>query len=418
MPRPERHLRDFLDPLHKRSGPHLPPARAHLRAVQEDYRAAAPPGASFPRKLSAFLQNQVWAWIVNYLAFRFGPKHAFVTYSNAESGIYPLAAPEGGPIRVGIAGDWATGTQESAEIAALIRRAEPHFTIHIGDVYFAGDDDEVRANCLGESVSWPRGSVASFSMNGNHEMYANGNGYFDVLLPALGQKTSYFCLRNDYWDVLALDTGYNSVGIPLLEKISWFSPDCKLRPEILSWLRETVKPGQNGRGVMLLTHHQYFSAFEDEFPKPAQQIAEFLQRPVLWLWGHEHRFAIYGKARIDKGIEAYGRCLGHGGMPVDIGIPPVRSTRPLVAHDERRYDTLDQTDVGFNGLAQVVFDGPRLTIDYRDIRDTSILTETWEVVDGELRGRNITLNVSDPKFVVERDLSAAITDARSAAGNP
>jgi hypothetical protein len=56
------------------------------------------------------------------------------------------------------------------------------------------------------------------------------------------------------------------------------------------------------------------------YPKPAKQLAEFFFGPALWFWGHEHRMAINEEFGIDGGIRAFGRCVGHGGMPVDL--PP------------------------------------------------------------------------------------------------
>ena len=57
------------------------------------------------------------------------------------------------------------------------------------------------------------GSEGAFALNGNHEMYALGYGYFDHILPKLGvrgsprgQRASYFCLENDHWRIIALDT--------------------------------------------------------------------------------------------------------------------------------------------------------------------------------------------------------------------
>jgi hypothetical protein len=56
-------------------------------------------------------------------------------------------------------------------------------------------------------------------------MYARGYAYFDRMLPRLGpitngkthgQKASYFCLENQHWRIIALDTGYDSIGWPLL----------------------------------------------------------------------------------------------------------------------------------------------------------------------------------------------------------
>jgi len=124
----------------------------------------------------------------------------------------------------------------------------PHYTIHLGDVYYVGVKDEVEENCLGQPDAnhsftpclWPWGSVGSFALNGNHEMYALGEAYFEVFLPTLGlrpapgvkpggQKASFFCLENKFWRVIGLDTGYNSIGVPILEYI--LSPSCKLRNE-------------------------------------------------------------------------------------------------------------------------------------------------------------------------------------------
>jgi hypothetical protein len=76
-----------------------------------------------------------------------------------------------------------------------------------------GDPQSVNENCLGiknpsnnyDPVTWPIGPKGSFALNGNHEMYANGGGYFDVLLPQLGlcdsngatsgQQTSFFACK-------------------------------------------------------------------------------------------------------------------------------------------------------------------------------------------------------------------------------
>ena len=430
-----RHLRDFVDVRAVKTRPHLPPARAHLRASREKSRAEAPPGSSFPRRLSAFLSNQVFGWLWSYIKFRFGPRHRFQTYDGGEDkGIYSLAgdsyfgggSPVDEEIRVSIAGDWATGTDESDRVAQRMSAFRPHYTIHLGDVYYVGDDDEVEANYLGKprpgsgmrSVLWPIGSVGAFSLVGNHEMYANGNAYFESILPAMGvrpkpggqpgtQKASFFCLRNDYWDVIGIDTGYNSVGFPVVELIPWFAPSCKLPDQIIDWLEKNVELEKSDRGLVLLGHHQYYSAFEQGFPKAAEQLAKFIKRPVLWIWGHEHRMAVYGKFAAG-GIEAFGRCLGNGGMPVDIGVAPKSGPAPLVLYDERQYTVLDGTGVGFNGIANLTFQAETLTVQYRDIDDRLLLTEQWRTERGVLTGTRIERGLDDPKLVAVRDLNDAV----------
>ena len=122
-------------------------------------------------------------------------------------------------------------------------------------------------NCLGiknsnnnyDPVTWPVGSAGSFALNGNHEMYANGDDYLMCFLPRLGlrapggmtgQQTSFFCLQNEYWRMIAIDTGYNSIGVPILSGIPWINRipgiggDCGLHPII--GVAET--DGEGGRG--------------------------------------------------------------------------------------------------------------------------------------------------------------------------
>jgi len=160
-----------------------------------------------------------------------------------------------GEIRIALAGDWGTGTDEAAKVADEIVACGPHYSIHLGDVYYVGDPTEVGANFLDipnprfpyKPCKWPQGTEGAFALNGNHEMYARGFGYFDLILPALGlrgsprgQGASYFCLENDDWRIIALDTGYNSVGVPILEQ--FIQPDCALPPTLIEWLRAMLIP--------------------------------------------------------------------------------------------------------------------------------------------------------------------------------
>jgi hypothetical protein len=206
------------------------------------------PTASIPthRILAAFSPKRLCKWIWEYLLYRIGPRHAFQVYaqSDPEQGVYRLESDN--QIRIVLAGDWATGTDEAECVANLMKAFKPHYSIHLGDVYYVGDPHEVDANFLGiknpwndyDPCLWPNGSHGGFALNGNHEMYARGYAYFDRMLPKLGpisdgkprgQKASFFCLENDYWRIIALDTGYNSIGWPLVEYI--VQPACELRPE-------------------------------------------------------------------------------------------------------------------------------------------------------------------------------------------
>jgi len=54
-----------------------------------------------------------------------------------ESGGISLASRDGGEVvKLAIAGDWGTGTNEAYRVAAGISAFTPDYTIHLGDVYY------------------------------------------------------------------------------------------------------------------------------------------------------------------------------------------------------------------------------------------------------------------------------------------
>lgn len=135
-----------------------------------------------------------------------------------------IAVPDS--VTIAIAGDWGTGTQWRQDgqpvpaqlVANEMKRCSPDITIHLGDVYYSGTTHEETDNLL--LAGWPRGSIASFTLNSNHEMYSGGIGYFNVALrdPAFSQQKncSYFALYNKHWLVIGLippTTPMNSICI-------------------------------------------------------------------------------------------------------------------------------------------------------------------------------------------------------------
>ena len=360
-------------------------------------RGGEKPTSRYPL-LAAFASSQTWKWVFEYLKHRLGRRHPFQTYSGTDTGIYPLQG-DGGEVRIALAGDWGTGTDEAAMVAEQMEAFAPHYTVHVGDVYYVGDGDEVAENFLGQPmagshftpVGWPRGSRGSFSLLGNHEMFARGIAYFTRILPALGlagddagQQASFFCLENEFWRIIAVDTSYNSVGWPFFEFLS--KPGCALPKALMDWLEQTVKPDPNDpRGIILLSHHQYFSAFEDWFPKPASQLSAFFKRPVLWFWGHEHRMTLYDRFSVKDSLIAYGRCIGHGGMPVDLPPdPPPHPECPVLFIDKRLYANDEKLRIGMNGFARLAFRSEHLQVDYVDLHGTTIYSETWRAAQGEV----------------------------------
>ncbi|HEY4328064.1 MAG TPA: metallophosphoesterase [Mucilaginibacter sp.] len=362
-------------------------------------------------KIADFFTKRVWSWFYYYISSRFGKNYPYQTYTDADKGIYPLK-PEAGKDRVSIAitADWATDTNESFDVATKMISHEPDYTIHMGDTYYVGAPHEIELNFTMPGSPWVRGSKGSFAVLGNHEMYARGVAFFNRLLPSLGlrdedgkymgQKAGFFCLENEYWRILGLDTGYHSIGnIPLIELIPGFGSDCHFDEKLVDWLSDSLKLNDKNdkRGLLILTHHQYITAFkgEGEYPAPANQLAKLIgkDRPVVWLWGHEHKFSVFEKAQVGDGITAYGRCIGHGGMPIELNVNTfnrsegAKGNSKLVMVDTRTKTGTESYPLGYNGYVVVSVKDKELEVAYFDT-DGKLFSESWEanLESGNIKG--------------------------------
>ena len=295
-------------------------------------------------------------------------------------GVFPL--PE--HCTIGLAADWGTGSDSASRVAEQIHAAAPDVTIHMGDVYYSGTNEEYRDFFLGED-DWPRGRLGSYAMNGNHEMYSGGEGYFDLALPALKQQASYFCLENAHWRVLALDTGYYARTVPFLELL--LRGLIRLHRDNRHWLDQVVfDDPTDRRPVILLSHHQWFSAFEAGYGSIVRGLEPYLDRVLLWLWGHEHRFAGYAPFAPSATVKVRARCIGHGGMPVEVSDKPNRD-RNLAFYDAREATKLGGDPIGYCGCAILRLDGPELRVEYKDERGDRLLEEAWVQSDDGIAGR-------------------------------
>jgi hypothetical protein len=356
-------------------------------------------------------------WILKNVT-RLGNHHyKYQIYPNhkVNNGIFKMTSEPDKEITIALLSDWASNTFESHNIAHLV--GENDYSIHLGDTYYVGNSKEIADNFNNSfGAPWPYGRLGSFALLGNHEMYSSGRYYFTQLLPYMGvykgehtnqQEASFFCLENDYWRIIGLDTGYNSLrgffGIKA-------NPNLKLHPWQLDWLRETVQLNNDKKGIILLSHHQYFSAFrDDDHHEPAKQLASLFgsERTVLWFWGHEHRLALYGCNQLPNGSKLFARCIGTGGMPVELGKKPGSSifgdpvNRSLVIYDERERKVIGNNNnirLGHNGYAILKLKDNKLAVEYYDDNNNNqqgvrrlILEETWTLDKdtGKLEGTAI-----------------------------
>lgn len=229
--------------------------------------------------------------------------------------------------KIALISDWGTGEDKTKKLLRKVRAQDPDIVIHLGDIYYSGTEHEVRnyfyaiwQNILripsvgwGEKLSDVTARPATFTLSGNHDMYAGGKSYY-TLIDMLGQPASYFCLRNDLWQFIAVDTGYNDA------RPVDFGAATSLRETEVDWLRERVRQRQ-GRKTVLLSHHQLFSAYEKTNGHWINralmaQVKDILPQVTAWFWGHEHDLIVYKK--FPEGGNFLGRCLGHGAIPVGI----------------------------------------------------------------------------------------------------
>jgi calcineurin-like phosphoesterase family protein len=292
-------------------------------------------------------------------------KHAFVDGR-------PPTVPLGDRARVVIVGDWATGLPQARNVARSIKAtldATPVETechvIHLGDTYYSGTEDEYEHVYL---PLWPvpAGSrTGSWSLNGNHDMYSGGHGYFKVLLGDSRFRSqdgcSYFCLGNDHWRFVGLDDSYTDPDVP------------SLAGSQIEWLSGLVAAEQRP-GTILLTHHQPFSAWEVVTSNLAKLVGQALggKRIEAWIWGHEHRAAVY-KPGIDyrdyHDFAQYTAIAGHGGVPNLVSgpavVPPANAVDQLCLRWQNSdYYTVADDTWSYGGYAVVDIDRDTATIQF------------------------------------------------------
>ena len=219
---------------------------------------------------------------------------------------------------IAIIGDWGTGDSTATNLLQQVATFKPDILLHLGDIYFAGTQNEANNNFL-TICRQVLGNIPLYSLCGNHDMYSGGDGYY-WLLDQIGQKSSYFCLQNDYWQFLAMDTGYNDRNpitvtnnmTSLYDQDGWSEA---------AWHLGMIRQAGNRR-IALFSHHQLFSPFGSVGSTNGQPSAynpnllatfkSVLAEVDIWFWGHEHTLALYdpylGLVR--------GRCVGASAVPV------------------------------------------------------------------------------------------------------
>jgi hypothetical protein len=288
---------------------------------------------------------------------------------------FPPPVAIGDDVRLLVVGDWGSGIPRARAVAARMRaelekgsneRREQH-VIHLGDVYYSGWTREYEEHFL---KYWPvdagETDIASFALNGNHDMYSGGKGYFGTCLAdarfARQKGSSVFALRNANWQILALDSAYE---------------DGALYGDQVEWVKERIEEG-GGRRTMLMCHHNPFSAYEEGATRLREALTPVLAtgRIDAWLWGHEHRCLVY---RPHLGLR-FASCIGHGGIPEYLiakeGQPYPQPPAPPLRYDYRRVEGGGLEPWDTFGFAVLEVQGRAMTVHYIDEHGNPHRTET------------------------------------------
>lgn len=228
---------------------------------------------------------------------------------------------------IAILGDFGTGLADGIEmLTSIMINQNPDFIIHLGDIYYAGTDEETQAyvEMFTTAFQLAGKKVPVFSIPGNHEYYSGGTPFFKYALamnaqngfPQYSQQASYFCLRTESsnWQFLSMDTGLNSVHWYTVGGLTdtygpwlWFSE--------WDWCQDKLENfGLSGGGkTVLLSHHQLYSVtstindgnqvvfqtgtdaktFQFLNANLYNTFSDYFGEINAWFWGHEHILAIF-----------------------------------------------------------------------------------------------------------------------------
>jgi hypothetical protein len=288
----------------------------------------------------------------------------------------------------------------------IAKNFQPDVLMHLGDIYYSGLPSECKTHFTDLiDKAWPGGGPRQkplvFTLDGNHDRYAGSNGGYYDLIKTLNreqgkpQPNSYFAIRNNFWQFVAMDTGYYDADPRATQAGTSMT---KLVDQEVPWLWDKIKNDgthvdssvnpDGGRGTVLLSHHQLFSfggigknANGKQMavnPYLVNQLGGVFSLIDLWLWGHEHALCIFEPYSNGPGQPLpKGRCVGASAVPMYLAQKPVPDPNLAVPSGVNGPPAIiPGTGLGDNGTvfnycyAMLHLSGPKMTVDYYQVNST------------------------------------------------
>jgi len=209
--------------------------------------------------------------------------------------------------------DFGTGLEQADDLLKkAMQVVTPDIIIHVGDTYYSGDKTEYQKYFIDLFDKYVPKSVKVYYSPGNHDYYSGGEGYYWMLDYFKVQEASYFCLENENWTFVGMDTAFYDAQ-PNYKKAT-----C-LRDEELEWVKDKL---DKEKRKLLFSHHQLWTyndnvgTSDDGKQHPVainyyNQLKDYLPKIDLFYWAHEHNFCVYDEY---LGLKK-SRLIGHGSCP-------------------------------------------------------------------------------------------------------
>jgi hypothetical protein len=337
--------------------------------------------------------------LIYYLALKLGIREvsSWATFGTTPATIQA----QGDTVKIALVGDWGTGpfNDGNIEYPALqvidqVKQLTPDYTIHLGDVYYAGtsgflDSDEELNNFVN---TWVSGSQGSFMLNSNHEMYSGAQGYFGKGLKAAPfaaqNNTSYFAIESDKWIVIGLDTAY-------YDKSSLFMYGALTDPGQINFIKSL---NTTNKTVIVLTHHNPTNIEGTGTTSGTVQLTLWSdltsalgKPPDFWYWGHIHNGIVYSDQSFPAQNGTKARCAGHGAIPFGIAYGlqnPDGSNKPSVEYFSHEllssaYENTDaqQANRVLNGFAMLTLKSDSIVEEFIDQTGAVRWSQTTSIKD-------------------------------------